>query len=140
MKPYRLVQRIEGILLIPHELLHIVAHRLIGKDASYRLGDPFVIAREPLSRGERMFVLLTPLVVTWGIGVVLLIVAVLSVAQPFANGASISELLNRYTPLAAAAFLFFVYGGASHGDLLTVIRVLFGKQANDEPHRQRNDE
>ena len=30
--------KLEGYLLIPHEFLHVVAHKLIGKRCSYRVG------------------------------------------------------------------------------------------------------
>lgn len=117
----------------PRELLHLWAHRLIGKAASYRLGDPFVTAHEPLSRSEKVFVLAMPFIVMWGIGILWLAVAVTRVVftQLFANAVSIQELLNQYTPSAIVAFLFFVYGGASHGDLLAIAYLLFGKQTDE---------
>ena len=34
--------KVEGYLLIPHELLHVAAYRLIGRRCSYRLGDSYV--------------------------------------------------------------------------------------------------
>ena len=129
---YLLLHRLEGLVLIPHELLHLLAHCLIGKPATYQFGQPFVEARAPLSRIERMFVLLFPLAVTWGIGVLWLAAAVIRVfTPPFANGASAPELLTRYAPSAIVAFLFFVYGSASHGDLLASVHLLLGKQANE---------
>src|SRR5688572_11326124 len=66
-------QRLAGIYLIPHELLHVLAHRLIGSQCEYRLGDPYVRDLAQLPRPAKLFVLLFPLAVTWGLAAILLV-------------------------------------------------------------------
>src|SRR5689334_19620135 len=56
--------KINGFLVIPHELLHIAAYRMIGKRCSYQWGDSFVTALEPCTRGQQLFCLLFPLIVS----------------------------------------------------------------------------
>jgi hypothetical protein len=57
------MKRIEGYLLIPHELLHVLAHRLINKRCQYRVGDRCVKPTEPLSFKEELFTLVLPFAV-----------------------------------------------------------------------------
>ncbi len=54
--------RIEGYLLIPHELLHSGGSWLVGKRCIYRLGDKHVAPIGPLTRNERLVGLLFPFV------------------------------------------------------------------------------
>ncbi|MCB0060977.1 MAG: hypothetical protein KDE19_02635, partial [Caldilineaceae bacterium] len=62
------ILKLEGYLLVPHELLHVIAHRMIGRDCAYQLGDKWVVKREPCSWREDLFCLLFPLMVTLPIG------------------------------------------------------------------------
>ncbi len=55
--------RIEGWILVPHELLHVAAYRLIGKPCRYQLGDVMVQGSEPKTWREQLLVLLFPLTV-----------------------------------------------------------------------------
>ena len=56
-------RRLDGFLGIPHELLHVLAHRLVKRPCYYRLGDTFVLSLELLPLRQRLFVLLFPLAV-----------------------------------------------------------------------------
>src|SRR5436190_2967556 len=60
--------RLEGYLLIPHELLHVSAYRLLGKPCDYQWGAMKVTPLASLSRREQLFVTLLPLVTMWGVG------------------------------------------------------------------------
>jgi hypothetical protein len=63
-----MVERIEGYLLIPHELLHIIGCRLVGKRCLYRLGNRYVTPVGPMTRQENLVGLLFPFAVcilTW---------------------------------------------------------------------------
>lgn len=64
------VKKYEGIFLVPHELLHVAAHRLIGRKCSYKWGENRVYPLEPCSWREDVFCLLFPLIVTLPIGVI----------------------------------------------------------------------
>lgn len=69
-----MLQKIEGYLLIPHELLHVAAYRIIGKQYIYRFGDLSVRPLEERTVKERLFCLLFPLGVNL-LGVLILLVA-----------------------------------------------------------------
>jgi len=63
--------KLDGYLIIPHELMHVVAYRIIGKRCAYRLGDHTVKSLEDRTLGQRLFCLLFPLLIN-GLAVVLL--------------------------------------------------------------------
>ena len=58
-----MVSKLEGYLLIPHELLHVVGYRLVGKQCRYRLGEPSVMPLGSLTRRERLVGILFPFAV-----------------------------------------------------------------------------
>jgi hypothetical protein len=66
-----LLWKLDGYLLIPHELMHVVAYRMIGKRCAYQFGDHSVKALEDRTLNERLFCLLLPLLVN-GLGVLML--------------------------------------------------------------------
>lgn len=67
-----MLQKLDGYLVIPHELLHVLAYRLIGKRCAYRLGDHVVNSLEERTFTQRLFCLLFPLLIN-GLAVVLLL-------------------------------------------------------------------
>lgn len=54
------LSRLEGYFLIPHELLHVVGYRLVGKSCRYHWGSHFVTPLDPLNRRERLVGMLFP--------------------------------------------------------------------------------
>jgi hypothetical protein len=60
---FSLLWKLDGCLVIPHELLHVAAYRLIGKRCSYQLGDHGVNSLEERTLRERLFCLLFPFLV-----------------------------------------------------------------------------
>jgi hypothetical protein len=60
---FALLWKLDGYLVIPHELLHVLAYRIIGKRCVYRLGEHGVNSLEERTRNERLFCLLFPLLV-----------------------------------------------------------------------------
>ena len=62
--------KLDGYAVVPHELLHVLAYRLIRKPCQYRLDDHAVLSLSERSLGEQIFVKLFPLVVTGGLAVV----------------------------------------------------------------------
>lgn len=141
---------IEGYLLIPHELLHVAAYRLIAKPCAYQWGQRSVRRLAPLTRRERLFVLLFPLAVTWGIaamlfGLFLLEMLYLAVTQPVLSTYWRSTLLYGNVGLIVLIAPFVAYGGASTADIYTAWRLLSGQGAQDrqdereDPQTQADD-
>lgn len=56
-----LLYKLGGYYVIPHELLHVLAYRLIHKPCHYRWGDYRVYSTVQKTRGERLFILFFPL-------------------------------------------------------------------------------
>jgi len=67
-QPQPLLHKLGGYYLIPHELLHVLAYRLIDKPCQYRWGDHQVVSSAPKTRSERLFVLLLPITICWVLG------------------------------------------------------------------------
>lgn len=63
--------KLDGYLLIPHELMHVVAYRMIGKRCAYQLGDHSVRSLEDRTLNQRLFCLLFPLLIN-GLAVLML--------------------------------------------------------------------
>jgi hypothetical protein len=66
-----LLWKLDGYLLIPHELMHVIAYRMIGKRCAYQFGDHSVKALEDRTLNERLFCLLLPFIVN-GLAVLML--------------------------------------------------------------------
>lgn len=54
------LSHLQGYLLIPHELLHVLGYRLVGQRCEYRWGNTQVIPRETVTRPERLVGMLFP--------------------------------------------------------------------------------
>ncbi len=52
--------RVEGYFLIPHELLHVVGYRMVGKTCRYRWGSRSVTPLGSITRRERLVGMLFP--------------------------------------------------------------------------------
>ncbi len=128
----------DGYLAIPHEVLHLLAYRLIGKRCRYRLGDHFVHPLETRSLREQLFVLLFPLLVIGGAGLALLFLW------------AITYVLNSYplNPLTyflvapawhksvwIAAVILLLYTGSCVGDIQIVVRLLLQQLRNQPPNQ-----
>jgi hypothetical protein len=68
LTPYqKFIRRLGGYYLIPHELLHVLAYRLIRKPYRYEWGWPYVIPIAAMTRRERLFTALFPFCnLLWG--------------------------------------------------------------------------
>jgi len=123
---------LEGYLLIPHELLHVYAYRLMGKPCAYQWGAMKVTPLASLSRRERLFVTLLPLVTTWGVGLGLYLLWL--VTFPYATVPASAYLVQGprwHILLSAAATAFILYGGTCTGDILAAGQLLFGKETRE---------
>jgi hypothetical protein len=127
--------KLGGYYLIPHELLHVLAYRLIGKPCHYDWGDYYVRPLAKRTRRERLFVLLFPFIVCWLLGFFFHFLwgasALLVIRMPleryfFESGPTWHFAL----PIIATGFI--IYSGTAHADLIIAYRVLVGKDKSHE--------
>ena len=57
-----MINKLLAYLLIPHELLHLAAYRIMDKQCVYEWGKPYIKLMEPVTRRERLIGLLSPFV------------------------------------------------------------------------------
>lgn len=129
--------KFDGYLAIPHELLHVLAYRLIGKRCAYRFGDHTVKALEPRTFGQRIFCLLLPLVIN-GLAVFLLLGVWLIIyiwagypANPFAYFC-IAPLWHR--SLFFGWVFLLTYAATAILDVILVVRLLLEKLRQHPPN------
>lgn len=135
------LKRLEGWLLVPHEMLHVFAYRLIGKRCHYRVSNLHVARAEPLMRRERIFVLLLPTAVS---GTVCIVLAVAWAVSAYLL-AKTDSLYPQRMPLWHAGLLTafavsFVYAGAGWMDILTAAALLRGHQKTPYEPPDKADE
>lgn len=118
-----MITRIEGYLLIPHELLHVLGYRLVGKRCTYRWGEHQVRPAGPMTRRERLVGLLFPFTACMAAWLILL---PLSVAAFFYGSMTWAIIC---TVLSGIAFL---YAFASMGDLRQAYLLLYGRESHDK--------
>jgi len=111
-----MIDRIEGFLSIPHELLHILGYRLVGKRCAYRWGDNHVTLLDPATPIERLIGGLFPFAVSLPIS--LFFLGMSGGAQLRAEQANPQSPDLFWTLLFGAFYLVaFIYVGACTGDL-----------------------
>lgn len=128
--------KIDAYLAIPHELLHILAYRLVGKQCRYRIGDRFVHPLEPRTLGERLFILLFPLLVTGSValGLACLWAATYVLAGYPPEPAEYFRIAPVWHQLLlAASVILMLYSGSSMIDLMTAFRLLLQKLRQQPP-------
>jgi hypothetical protein len=140
-----LLSTAEGYLLVPHELLHVAAYRLIGKPCAYRWGEPHVRGLAPLSFREDVFVLLFPLGVACVVGFGLHAASVALLLYASTAGAALFDPSGAlrvplwYLGLTFLGTVCLGYGGASIGDVAAVYRLLSLQQARDQASNPQKD-
>lgn len=136
--------KFEGYYLIPHELLHVLAYRLIGKPCYYRWGEHRVYSSVQKTPGERFFVLLFPSVVCWlfafFFGLLWISSAFFITISPeryFIDGPTWHFIF----PIIAS--LFVLYSGTGYRDVRKVLQILFEKDKSQNnrpnPHQQAEE-
>ena len=119
-----ILNHIEGWVSIPHELLHVLAHRIIGRPCDYRIGQKFVRPLTPLSFRQRVFVLLFPFAVTFGAGVLVCLLALAWIfVRRFVLLADYETARREFVALTLVAALCITYAGLSIYDLLAVFHL-----------------
>lgn len=131
-----MVQKLEGYLLIPHELLHVAAHRLIGKQCSYRLGESYVSHIDHCTRREYLFCLLFPAMISLPLS---LLPLALWISTFRWYSLSTSQYLETapiwHICLFGLWFALFTYAASScFYDIWLAIRLLFQKLGHQPPY------
>lgn len=117
-----MISRIEGLLLIPHELLHLAGYRLVGKQCEYQWGDHYVTPIGSMTRRERLVGLLFPFAICVIIGSILLTLSGSILYFNQVSGLQWSILL------AFLATGGLIYAGAALGDLRQAYLLIFQPQ------------
>lgn len=131
-----------GYYAIPHELLHVLAYRLIGKSCEYQWGNYYVKPLSETTQREKLFVLLLPFAVCWFFGILfhlLWIGSAFFIQMPperyFIDGPTWHFIFPNI------ASLFILYSGNSYGDVFRAYRLLFGKDESQnngpKPHHPK---
>lgn len=141
--PYvkQFLHKLGGYYLIPHELLHVWAYRIINKPYHYQWGAYQVKALSKNTRRERLFIILFPFVVCWLIAFLFfmlwLVALVLIIKMPLEQ---YFLVVGPGWPVALPIIgtLFIFYSGTAHRDLMRAYQILIRKdkssQNSGEPH------
>ena len=133
---FDLFWKLDGYLVIPHELMHVIAYRMIGKRYAYRWGDHTVRALEERTFGQRLFCLLFPLLVN-GLAVLMLtaiwMVTYILARYPL-NPLDYLEVAPNWHRALFFGMLFLVfYACASVLDVIFAARLLAEKLRQQPP-------
>ena len=139
----RFLQKLGGYYLIPHELLHVLAYRIIGKSCEYQWGSYHVQSSAKRTRREKLFILLFPTVVSLALGFffhllwagsLLFIVRTPLERYFFVDGPT------WHITLPVIATVFILYSGNGYGDVINAYRLLLredeSKHDSPKPHQQ----
>jgi hypothetical protein len=130
-------RKVGGYYAIPHELLHVLAFQLIGKPYSYKWGDHQVKPLAETTRPEKLFILLLPFVVCFGLGLLFHLFWIMSAffitippERYFIDGPTWHFIFPNMVAL------FILYSGNSYGDLIRAYRLLFtqNEAQNNSPN------
>jgi hypothetical protein len=128
------LHKLGGYYLIPHELLHVLAYRIIGKPCHYEWGAYRVQSLSPKTRREKLFVLLLPFVVCWLLGLLLYITwVILAVSTRMAPEAYFTTGPKWHLLFPLLATLCIIYSGTAHQDLIDAYGWLFKYETHHEP-------
>lgn len=129
------LHKLGGYYLVPHELLHVLAYRLINKPCEYQWGHHYVRPLAKRTKWQRIFVLLFPFVSCWAIGFFFhflwLLAALFFIRMPLDEHFQTDGLTWHYF-LPLIGTLFILYSSAAHGDLVITYNVLRGKDKSHE--------
>jgi len=123
------VEKISDYYLIPHELLHVLAYRLIRKPCHYAWGEQRVHSLATLTRSERIFVLLLPVSVFFGLSLLFHVawIALAFTAHKFLIEYFVSAPWWHFV-FHILANLCMIYCGTAYRDVRRVIHLLFSEQ------------
>lgn len=139
----KLIAKLAGYYVIPHELLHVLAYRLLGKSYRYRWGQPYVEPVEQMTRRERLFTSLFPFTVCFGLGwllslgwITLVFFLNLQTDHP--------EIPVWLMGMLLVSIMLVFYSSMSQNDLIKSYHLLFPKDKpqdhSPKPHRSPDDQ
>jgi hypothetical protein len=121
-KNHSLFKRLEGYLLIPHELLHVLGYRLVGQPCEYRWGDSFVTPTHSMTRRQDLIGMLFPSVIFF------ILVTVFGLLAGFAAEAAVREgKLFWFIFWLALTYITGIYLGSTLVDLRRAYLLIVGK-------------
>jgi Putative zincin peptidase len=132
-----MIQKFDGYLAVPHELLHVLAYRIVGKKYRYQLGSHFVQSLETRSLGEKLFILLFPLIIIAGLGLGLMM---LWMILYILSGYPANPILYfRIAPLWhkllwVCSVILLLYSGSTFNDVRASFQLLSQKMGQKPPH------
>lgn len=116
------ISHLMGYLLIPHELLHIVGFRLVGKRCEYQWGNSYVTPIGPMTRWERLVGRLFPSVVF------LLLLISFGILAGFASEQVVhKESFFWFIFWVGLAYIASFYTCSAIGDLRQAYLLIFNK-------------
>jgi hypothetical protein len=126
-QPQSFLYKLGGYYGIPHELLHVLAYRIIGKPCCYKWGDYQVmpLAYETETKQEKLFVTLLPFVTFMSIGLIFHFLWIMSAffikmkpEQYFIDGPT------WHFSFFIVGSLFIAYASTAHYDLIKAYYLL----------------
>jgi hypothetical protein len=123
------LRKLGGYYLVPHELLHVLAYRIIGKPCHYEWGDYRVQSSAPKTQGERLFILLLPVVVCLILSFFFHFVWVaLALSARMSLGEYILTAPRWHFVFHGLANVFMLYSGTAYRDVRRALQILFGQE------------
>ena len=114
--------RLGGYLLIPHEFLHLIGFRLVGKQCQYEWGRSYVTPIEPMTRRERIVSMLFPFSVFAFVFIICAILSGLAYGQAMRDASFFWFILWM-----GAALVMGFYAGTAITDLRQAYLLIFDK-------------
>ena len=134
--------KLSSYYLLPHELLHVFAHWLIGKPCHYEWGNHYVTPLAKMKLWEQLFTSLFPFITCLGMGLIFsltwLTMTFFMLKQP-----DYHLTLTWHVILLVMGLGLVFYSSTAEGDLIQSYQLLFPKEpAQDnrpEPHGSPKD-
>lgn len=121
--------KLGGYYLIPHELLHVLAYRMIGKPCRYEWGDYQVRSSIKMTRGEKLFVLLLPVAICLALSLFFhFIWIVLALSAQMSLAEYIFAAPKWHFLVHVLANLCMLYSGTAYRDIRQVLYLLFDQK------------
>ncbi len=136
--------KLEGYYLIPHELLHVLAYRLLDKACFYQWGDHQVKSTAKQTQGERLFILLLPTLLCWGLALLFyLIWGLLAFSAHMPPEIYFVAAPKWHWLFAGIAVLLIIYSGTGYRDIRRAWQILSGEEKSQQkphnPHDRSED-
>lgn len=131
------LHKLGGYYLIPHELLHLLAYRIIGQPCHYEWGDHRVQSSAEKTQRERLFILLLPLVVCLSLSFFFHFVWItLALSARMSLEEYILTAPRWHFVFHGLANLLMLYCGTAYRDVRRALQILFSQEkAKQDSHK-----